>query len=42
VIIAPPEQEQSILNILAIHDATQGAITIGEVVAPKPGEERGW
>ena len=39
VIIAPPEQEQSILDILATYDATQGAITIGEVVTPKPGEE---
>ena len=39
VIIAPPEQEQPILDILAAHDTTQGAVTIGEVVTPKPGEE---
>ena len=39
VIIAPPEQEQSILNILTRYDVTQGALTIGEVGVPKPGEE---
>ena len=39
VIIAPPEQEQSILNMLMHYDVTQGAVTIGEVDTPKPGEE---
>ena len=39
IIIAPADQESLILETLARYDVSEGAVTIGEVMAPLAGEE---